>query len=152
MKANTARALRTWHRYIALFFAPAIIFFSLSGALQTIGLHESHGDQPPAAVWIRWMASVHKDQRVVLAARPPGARPKQSEAGPPASDGRGAEEHRDAGPSPIPLKAFVLLLSLGLMTSSALGIAIGLASLAYRRNSLIAVALGILVPVALALV
>ncbi len=144
MKAQTARQLRRFHQYIGLFFTPAILFFSLSGALQTIGLHENHEGGPPPATWIRWMASVHKDQRL-LGPEPGDAAPRPARHEPADAP---AEHHHD-GPSPVPMKAFVVLLSLGLIGSSLLGVTIALTNRTFRKPGIIALALGTLVPVAL---
>lgn len=57
------RRLRQIHNWLGAFFAPAILFFALSGALQTFNLHENKGGgpyKPPA--WIVVMAKLHKDQ------------------------------------------------------------------------------------------
>ena len=56
---------RKLHRYLGVFFTPAILFFAFTGALQTFGLHESkqRGEPPPVA-WIAALASVHKDQHL----------------------------------------------------------------------------------------
>ena len=150
MKPQTARRLRRLHHYTGLFFAPAILFFAFSGLLQTIGLHENHGAGPPPPVWIRWMASVHKDQRI-LQATPEKAKlrpPRPAEGGGHAHADDHADDH-DAGPSPIPMKAFVLLLSLGLILSSALGVTIALTNQAMRKPSIMLLVLGAAVPLAL---
>lgn len=144
MRAQTARQLRRLHHYIGLFFAPAILFFAFSGALQTIGLHENHGPGPQPPTWIRWMASVHKDQRPLKSVHAKPAQP-----GPPAQKDKHAHVHEDEGPSPIPMKAFVLLLSIGLITSSLLGITIALTNKATRRSSVLALALGTVTPLIL---
>lgn len=61
---------RQIHRYLSVFFTPAILFFSFSGALQTFHLHESaQRGAPPPVAWIAEMASLHKDQHL-LQARP----------------------------------------------------------------------------------
>jgi hypothetical protein len=143
MKAQTSRRMRQIHRYVGVFFTPAILFFSLSGALQTLGLHENHGPGPKPPTWIRWMASVHKDQKLL----PPDAEPAPPEA---------AHEHHpaprdageDSGPSPIPLKAFVILLALGLALSATLGMVIAFNTPATRRMSALMFTLGVVVPVA----
>lgn len=149
MKAQTAHQLRKVHKYIGLFFTPTILFFSLSGALQTIGLHESHGGGPPAPTWIRWMASIHKDQRLIHAA---SVEPSSG----PLDDAHDAantpQKHREEGPSPVPMKAFVLLFSLGLAFTSLLGIVIALTNRTVRRPSIIALVLGIFLPSILLLV
>lgn len=145
MKAHTARRLRSLHQYVGLFFTPAILFFALSGALQTLGLHENHGPGPQPPTWIRWMASIHKDQRLL--------RPEPAKSGLPSKShdagDHGLPDHHDKGPSPVPMKAFVLLLSLGLMVSSLLGATIALTNRAVRRPSIVALALGVAVPMAL---
>ncbi|WP_454883401.1 hypothetical protein [Sphingomonas oryzagri] len=144
MKAQTARQLRRLHHYVGLFFAPAILFFAFSGALQTIGLHENHGPGPQPPAWIRWMASVHKDQRPLKIVPAEPAQP-----GPAAQKDKHADDHEDEGPSPVPMKAFVLLLSIGLITSSLLGVTIALTNRATRRSSVLALALGTVTPLIL---
>jgi hypothetical protein len=57
--------IRQMHHYPGLFFAPAIIFFALTGAMMTFDLHESRlGRQAPA--WIAIPAQVHKKQTIAL--------------------------------------------------------------------------------------
>jgi len=141
------RKLRQWHQYIGLFFAPAIMFFAFSGALQTFSLHEGgHGSsyEPPA--WIVTISSVHKDQRL------PRAKPVDAEnirAVPPRDET--PRRPRPSGPSPLPLKIFVLCMAVGLISSALLGITIALRNRSVRRNSLIALALGTVLPVLLLL-
>ena len=144
MKAQTARQLRRLHHYVGLFFAPAILFFAFSGALQTIGLHENHGPGPQPPTWIRWVASVHKDQRPLKIAP---AKPEPS--GPAPQKDEHAHDHEDGGPSPVPMKAFVLLLSIGLIISSLLGVTIALTNRATRRSSILALAFGAVTPLIL---
>lgn len=141
MKAQTQRRLRQIHQYTGLFFAPAILFFAFSGMVQVIGVQDYKA--PPA--WVSWMANVHKHQ---VGERPRRQRPPQparAEAPKPAADHE-AEEH--AQPF-VPLKIFVLLLALGLMTSTVIGILIALNSAVSRRNSWIAMGAGVVVPLLL---
>ncbi|MDP9057790.1 MAG: hypothetical protein M3N34_10790 [Pseudomonadota bacterium] len=152
MKPQTSRQLRKLHQYVGLFFTPAILFFAFSGALQTLGLHENHGAGPPAPVWIQWMASVHKDQRLLHPVPDEGAAADKGAPGQPQHDERADHhraEHGDKGPSPLPMKAFVILLSLGLIASSLLGVTIALTNRTFRKTGIITLALGTLVPVAL---
>ena len=148
MKAATMRTLRQVHNYVGLFFAPMILLFALSGALQTFRLQENHDPNGPAPPrWIVWMASVHKDQQ------PPREKPRRP-APPP---GARAEQHRapPAAParmlSPLPLKIFVTGLSIGLILSTLLGITIALNNRATRRTSLMLLAAGTVVPLLLLL-
>ncbi len=143
MKAQTMRRVRQLHNYVAIFFAPAILFFAFSGALQTLGMHESHDPARPPVGWVRWIATVHKDQRVPAAQAP--ARP--------AVRAPGGERHegppKQTGPSTVPLKVFVVLLALGLILSSALGVTIALNNPLTRRTSLALLGAGTIVPILL---
>ncbi|MDX5984895.1 hypothetical protein [Sphingomonas echinoides] len=148
MRPNTLRLLRRYHHYLGLFFAPMILLFAISGALQTFRLQEAkgYGGTPPN--WIVWLASVHKDQG------PP--RERKVEKPKPAGDAAEAQKPRaeaSAGsakrPSPLPLKIFVVLLSIALSLSTITGIVIALASRAMRRISIILLALGTVVPIVL---
>ena len=50
-RAAVMMAARTWHSFSAAFFAPAILFFSVTGAFQTFNLHKPlPGYQPPAVL------------------------------------------------------------------------------------------------------
>ncbi len=100
-RPNWLRLARVWHNYLGITFAPLILFFAFSGALQVLGLHDTDretGQEPPA--WIQVLASVHKHQRVVVRApqapdAPDRAGPKREGAG--VAD-PGAPEHRGTGP------------------------------------------------------
>ncbi len=98
-KPKTARAarprpvqaiIRDLHVYISVFVAPSLLFFAVTGALQTFRIP----DQKTAPVVIQKLARLHKDD--VFAVKPP--RPKRPEgAGAGAHDGR---DHDKAGPKP----------------------------------------------------
>jgi hypothetical protein len=118
------KRIRQLHLYLGTFFAPAILFFALTGALQTFGLHESpKGSSVKRPAWIAKLAEVHKDQRLPQprpaaegAERPRNARP--AEAGGKARQEGGTKPAR----SPLPLKIFVLFMSVGLISTTLLGI------------------------------
>ena len=137
--------VRRLHLYLGLFFAPCILFFAFTGALQTFGLHESRKDHsyvPPA--WIATLARVHKDQRLGDHARKPLV---------PSDAGLPREREQSAGQEHLVLlKWFVLFMSLGLIISTALGIYM---SFAYNRNRIVLWSLlvsGILLPLLFLLV
>ncbi|MDB5707946.1 MAG: hypothetical protein JWL96_16 [Sphingomonas bacterium] len=158
MKATTQRTLRQYHHYIGVFLAPAILFFAISGAFQTFRLTEEKGwgSTPPS--WLVWVAAVHKDQ----------APPHENPVGPkPAAaadhhdgddaDHHDADHHDDAapaaeapqpakGPSPLPLKIFVVLMAIGLITSTLLGVTIALNNRATRRVSILMLVAGAVLP------
>jgi hypothetical protein len=149
MKGSTNRRLRRLHQYIGLFFAPALLLFSLSGALQTYRWQEpkGFGGAPPG--WIVWMASVHKDQaqprpEPALAGAPAPKAPAEAR---PAGSPKGAE-HKGPGRRQG-LMLFVGLFGLALFVSTLLGIAIALANAATRRTSLLILSAGVAVPLLL---
>jgi hypothetical protein len=150
MKGSTNRRLRRFHQYLGLFFAPALLLFSLSGALQTYRWQEAKG----AGGWIVWMASVHKDQAQPRTPRaeggPEAGAPKAATAAPapdakaaPKAPGKKGPGRRQA------LMLFVGLFGLALFASTLLGIAIALAHAAARRTNLIVLAAGTIVPLLL---
>lgn len=145
MRPNTLRALRRYHHYLGLFFAPTILLFSVSGALQTFRLQETrgYGGTPPS--WIVWLASVHKDQGPP---RPPRAeKPKApGEMAKPRGDAAQAGAKR---PNPLPLKIFVVLLAIALAFSTITGVVIALSVRSMRRVSVILLVAGAVVPVVL---
>ena len=157
--------MRRWrqiHNLLAAFFAPAILFFAFSGALQTFSLHENKGGgpyQPPA--WIVALASVHKDQHLPYPKPPPktqGAAAQGEGAqdqGAPGKGAHGPEAHKAPAAHPqkhrsaLPLKIFVLAVAIGLIATALIGLYIGLSNRVTRRNTVIMMALGTLLPVAL---
>jgi hypothetical protein len=140
--------LRQLHRYLGVFFTPAILFFSFTGALQTFGLHESarRGEPPPVA-WIAAMAAVHKDQHL------PQARPRAVAPAPggarqaPAPSAEAPHQQK----STLPLKLFVLALAIGLCVTSLVGLTIALTHPRSRKESALMLVLGTLLPALLLL-
>jgi hypothetical protein len=143
--------LRQLHRYLGVFFTPAILFFAFSGALQTFGLHESkERGAPPPVAWIAALASVHKDQhlpedRASLPAAAPGAGQAQAPAAVPAPPAAPPVVH-EASKSPLPLKLFVLALAIGLCATSLVGVTIAFSNPRSRRPTALMLVLGTLVP------
>lgn len=150
-------SLRQLHRYLSVFFTPAILFFSFTGALQTFGLHESaqRGEPPPVA-WIATLASVHKDQHLpqararraaptATAAAPVATAPVAQPASAPTAEAPREEK------STLPLKLFVLTLAIGLCATSLVGLTIALTNPRSRKESAVMLVLGTLLPVLLLL-
>ncbi len=91
------KVMRNIHLYLGVFFAPLLVFFLISGCLQVFGFHEASKDgryKPPAI--IKSLSQVHKDQRWV--------------------DSKMAPE------SSVPFQDLVVLMSLGLLVTTMLGI------------------------------
>lgn len=143
MKATSQKRLRTLHSWLGLFFAPGVLFFAISGLLQTLGLHESGPGRQPATAFIGVLASVHKEAEAVVPKRraPPAIQP-----GKPAP----AAEH-DHDQAFRPFKIYVLLLSVALIVSTGVGIAIALANHTMRRRNWGLLASGCVVPLVLLL-
>lgn len=139
--------LRRYHSWLGVFFAPAIILFSISGALQTFRLQEEkgYGGTPPN--WIVWLASVHKDQ--MRPREKPKADAGAKPAVPTAAIFKPATNSLAKRPSPVPLKIFVVLMAVALLGSTLVGLTIALANRHTRKKYLIALTAGAIVPIAL---
>ena len=136
------KKVRQLHLYLGTLFAPLILFFALTGILQTLELHEG----PGTPKWIEQIASVHKKQ-ALQSGEPKRPRAPEIEG---AQGKPHPEEAKAAGkPSPWPLKWFVVLMSLGLVVTTGLGITL---AFKYERNKALVWGLlvaGTLLPVAL---
>lgn len=145
MRANTQRLLRQLHRYLGVFFAPAILFFAFSGMLQTVHLNDAT-PAGPAPAWIKWIAAIHKDQEPPHLRKPAPAPAAKAVAEKPAAPREAEQAQRF-----VPLKLFVLLLALGLIFSTLLGLWIALTVPGTRQISAITLIAGIVVPIVLLL-
>lgn len=137
------KKIRQLHLYLGTLFAPLIIFFALSGILQTLEAHEGAGTPK----WIEQIASIHKHQ-ALQSDEPKRPRPPENAVNraPRATD---EDEPARRGPSPWPLKWFVVAMSIGLIITTGLGIYM---AFKYERNKTIVwgiLALGTLLPFAL---
>jgi uncharacterized iron-regulated membrane protein len=132
------RTTRTVHLYLGIFTAPMLLFFAITGGLQSFGLHESsRGSSYTPPAWLASMAQLHKKQTTTMPVRRPRAPEAQVAAvnpNPAAAKLSSAEtdvEARataavrpsvvlaDAKPKKnlLPMKIFFGLMSLGLLTS-----------------------------------
>ena len=123
------KRIRQFHLWLGIFYAPVIIFFAFTGALQTLGLHEANPrtGEPPHQ-WIASLSQIHKNQRF--------RKPTPSEA-------------RDPGALILALKYFAVLMSVGLIAAGFLGIYM---AFKYNRDKRLVCGLliaGIAIPVVL---
>lgn len=117
------KRIRQIHLYLGVFFAPLVIFFALSGALQTFRLQESPKDNSyTAPAWIVRLSEVHINQRSV--------------------------KDRNVASS-LPLKWFVVLMAVGLIATSVLGIYMAFKLNHDRRIVWGMIILGVVIPIAL---
>jgi hypothetical protein len=150
--------LRRLHGWAGALFAPAILFFAVSGLLQVFDLHKAPPGserQPPAAV--RAMAQLHKNQTLKLG-KDPGPRPSRHDKDKGDKD-RGDKDRGDKGPAPAKaeplgqqlLKAYAAATSLVLALTTLVGIVIALRNRRERVLSLVLLLVGIFAPLGLLL-
>jgi hypothetical protein len=134
-KSSTLKLFRQIHLYFGVFISPAILFFAITGALQTFSLHETtKGSDYKPPTWLVKLGQLHKKQTLVVPVRrpqPPAAAPaKATDASTPAAS---KPLLPDAiAPKPknlLPMKLFFLLVSIGLVISTFTGI-----YMAYKYN------------------
>ncbi len=168
MRVNLLQFFRKTHLYLGVFAAPAILFFALTGALQTFSLHEStRGSSYTPPQWILILAQIHKKQtaqipqrktpqqvvgtEVSLAKKKTDAGSKQS---PPVAEvqapsGQTQPPSKEPHHNPLPLRVFFLIVALSLSASTASGLYL---AWKYRRDRIVLAALilaGILAPLLL---
>lgn len=156
MRVNWLQFFRKTHLYIGVFTAPAVLFFALTGSLQTFSLHESarDGSYKPSQ-WILILAQLHKKQSMQVPLRK--ASPQITQAA--ATSDRGSQDKNPTpAPNPparqqahnlLPLKIFFLVVGLSLFTSTLSGLYL---AWKYRRDRILATAVllaGIVIPILL---
>ena len=141
--------LRQVHLYIGVFISPMLLFFALTGALQTFSLHETTaGSSYKPPTWIMTLAQIHKKQTDVV----PSRKPKPADAKPDAAKGDKPAPAQTPAPvqkSHLAMKIFFLLVALGLFTSTLTGIYM---AYKFNRSRLLVTGLlvaGIVVPLVL---
>jgi hypothetical protein len=152
--SSVLASIRLWHTYLGILIAPSVLFFALTGALQLFGLHEARGDYQPPPL-IEKLGMLHKDQVFKQRERhgppkPPAASPGAAATGehppgPPADDDDGTQL------STLLLKWFFLMVAVGLATSTALGLWMGLTHIRHKRVGWVLLLFGVLLPMSLIL-
>lgn len=143
------KTIRRIHGWLGVLFAPSIILFALTGALQMFGLHETERGETPGVV--AELAMVHTHQTTTIPQRP--ARPPQPEAA--RAEAARAEAPRPAPaqqrPTTLPLKIFFLLMALALTASSVLGVWIAFVSKRDQKLHIGLFVAGVVLPILLLL-
>lgn len=132
------KTTRTIHLYLGVFTAPMLLFFAISGGLQSFSLHETtRGSSYTPPAWLASAAQFHKKQTTVMPVRrrqPPetaatGGRPDTVTAGPlqanipaPAPDREAGRAGAQAKSNLQPMKAFFALVALSLFISVLSGV------------------------------
>lgn len=150
---------RQIHLYLGVFTAPMLLFFAITGGLQSFSLHEtSRGSDYKPPAWLASAAQLHKKQTTVM----PTRRPRPPE---PASDAaRGnamattaavtaANSQRPERPARnlLPMKLFFVLVSLGLLISTVTGVYMSYRYSRRPKTISAVLAVGIAVPLLLLL-
>ena len=124
-------------------FAPTIVFFAFSGALQICGFHEASGGEPPS-VWIAKLAQVHKDQSIAdRPDRKPAASAPVAAPPPPRATEARAQPHRSSM-----LVLWFFLMSIALILSTGLGVYMAFAYKRDRKVIVLLLGLGTVIPIA----
>jgi hypothetical protein len=152
---DISRSIRTLHRFLGLFAAPAIIFFAVSGALQTLSLHDATKDgayRPPA--WLLSMAQLHKKQTLKIVPKKASSSSSKDGSQTPAhgtksTSSSSPSEAKTDKTSTFAMKAFFVLVSVTLVFSTISGLQIAWAFSKQRMLFLGILAAGIIIPVAL---
>ncbi len=146
-------AIRQFHTYLGVFIAPSILFFAFTGALQLFSLHEAHGDYHPPAL-IEKLATLHKDQKFSVKEKhkgPPKAEPEAKAHG----DGDDHDHDHAAPPAKaafnttLALKWLFLVVAIGLIASTLLGLWMAVAHGRRKGVIWILLILGVVLPVLL---
>jgi hypothetical protein len=135
------KVCRTLHLYLGVFMAPALLFFAVTGGLQTFSLHETtRGSSYTPPAWLATAALLHKKQTIVAPMRRP--RPPENASttdGPHPSGvpGNASADHaapnaQSLAPSDhdggrpkknlLPMKVFFALVALSLVLSTLTGL------------------------------
>ena len=135
------KSIRRLHAWLGVLFAPTIIFFALSGALQLFGLHEIERGETPGLV--AKMGMVHTHQTTQMPQRKPQA---QAAPAPHVEEARSAAQPR---PTTMPIKIFFALMAISLIASSGLGLWIAFTSKRDRTLHVALLVAGVVLPVLL---
>ena len=147
------KSLRTLHLYFGVFISPAILFFALTGAIQTTGFHEANRDHPDykPARWIVVLAQIHKKQTPIVPAKRPPA-PAESKPAPKPAAPAAPPAPQPPAHNPVPLRVFFLIVSLGLFVSTFTGLYMTYSYARNRRLVTLTLVAGIVAPLLLLLV
>ncbi|MDR3614985.1 MAG: hypothetical protein P4L53_15605 [Candidatus Obscuribacterales bacterium] len=142
--------IRNFHLYSGLFFTPAIVFFAVSGALQTFDLHENKEGVYTAPEWIAAIAEVHKNQRLhnVQPDKPQPTEVKEVTSEKQQKAASSPMKKRNKRPKSLLLQIFVALMSIGLILSALTGIYMAFKFKRDRKLIALAIISGVLLPVA----
>ncbi len=146
--ASTLKAIRLTHHYLGVFIAPAVLFFSLTGFLQTFSLHETTrgSSYVPPAIIVR-LSQLHKKSTIEVPQRKPGPPPATPLPKPAAAVPVAPKAPEAPQSYHWPMKLFFAVVALGLIASTLTGLTM---AWTYNRNKAAVAAVflaGIVLPV-----
>lgn len=162
------KTTRTIHLYLGVFTAPMLLFFAVTGGLQTFGLHEAERGssyKPPA--WLAIAAQLHTKQTIVVPQRrshPAAEAGASATAGqalsavgtrPPAASAPASlhdDEKAGSEKNLWPMKIFFAVVALGLLVSVLSGLYMAWRFSRRPRLFCVIIGAGVIVPLLLALV
>ena len=146
------KACRQLHLYLGVFTAPALLFFAVTGGLQTFNLQEAtRGSQYVPPRWLVVAVQLHKKQTTDVPVHRPRPALTPMSASAPAAAQTGPAQQAPRRHS-VPLKIFFVLVALSLALSCLSGLYM---AWRYSRNAwrLAAIFLaGTVVPILLGLI
>ena len=147
-RAARLRFIRQLHFWVAVFVAPSLLLFAITGALQLFKLHEAEGGYKPLPV-IEKLGQVHIHQKYALrpVRRPPAAQPAPAAAAAAAAPARPEAEESGAPLGETLVKWTFLIMSVGMALSAVLGVWMSLSNTRQRRLTLILLASGTVLPI-----
>jgi hypothetical protein len=127
--ATSLKAIRLTHNYIGVFFAPTVLFFSITGGLQMFGLHEtSRGSSyTPPAILVH-LSQLHKKGTLYIAPRKAAPSSPAKTEGPkadvPKTDSPTSATPTPASPAPnpLPMRIFFAATALAFVISACTGL------------------------------
>ncbi len=143
------RTVRLIHFYLGVFFAPLVIFFAFTGVLQVFKLHESCRETSTClADWVAWFGQFHKEQGWIPPSNPraKAAAPATAKAEEPKKEEAKKGEPKTGS---LVMKWFIALMGASLMATTFLGLYMAFKYPNRRRGFFIALAAGIVIPLAL---
>ncbi len=123
-RSNFIQQARQLHLYLGTFFAPAILFFAITGALQTFSFHErTRGSSYEPPVLLMKLAQLHKKQTLALGQKKPAPQEASGAAAHPQNRTATEEAKPPSQPAAtLLMKWFTFIMGLGLVTTTLLGI------------------------------
>jgi hypothetical protein len=148
--AASLKSIRIMHCYLGLFFAPAILFFAITGGLQMFGLHETArgSSYVPPNILVH-LSQLHKKGAFYLPPR------KAAPLNLAKSDGATLDAPKPetpktaqpaAPPNSLPVKIFFASTALALAVSTCTGLIMGWKYARRKSVVLLTLAAGVVVP------